>query len=293
MPREADMTHSKLTNKISLSSQSSSRDGAKIDRFLVHHAASTSQEGVVDMMVRGTRTVSANYVVGDTITLVVDEDRRAWTSGSKYDGGKGAAFDKRSITVETINNSTKNWTVSDKTFDNLARLIADVATRYEFPINDDTVLTHQELWTRFRASYPTACPGDLQRRKAELLTLARKYQSGKATGATTAPSTSKPASTAASSTTATAAQWKTIQEWLKRLGRYSGPADGVPGVNTWKGVQRTVRDRAGYTGPIDGKPGVNTYKAMQRYAQGGGYTGPVDGVLGANSWAGFVKRLSS
>ncbi|WP_334153058.1 N-acetylmuramoyl-L-alanine amidase [Microbacterium sp.] len=287
------MTHSKLTNKISLSSQSSSRDGAKIDRFLVHHAASTSQEGVVDMMVRGTRTVSANYVVGDTITLVVDEDRRAWTSGSKYDGGKGAAFDKRSITVETINNSTKNWTVSDKTFDNLARLIADVATRYEFPINDDTVLTHQELWTRFRASYPTACPGDLQRRKAELLTLARKYQSGKATGATTAPSTSKPASTAASSTTATAAQWKTIQEWLKRLGRYSGPADGVPGVNTWKGVQRTVRDRAGYTGPIDGKPGVNTYKAMQRYAQGGGYTGPVDGVLGANSWAGFVKRLSS
>ncbi|WP_164509834.1 N-acetylmuramoyl-L-alanine amidase [Gulosibacter massiliensis] len=287
------MTHSKLTNQISLSSQSSSRDGAKIDRFLVHHAAGTSQEDVVNMMVRGTRTVSANYVVGDTITLVVDEDRRAWTSGSKYDGGKGAAFDKRSITVETINNSTKNWTVSDETFDNLAWLIADVATRYEFPINDDTVLTHQELWTRFRASYPTACPGDLQRRKAELLTLARKYQTGKATGATTAPSTSKPASTAASSTTATAAQWKTIQAWLKRLGRYSGPADGVPGVNTWKGIQRTVRDRAGYTGPIDGKPGVNTYKAMQRYAQGGGYTGPVDGVLGANSWAGFVKRLSS
>jgi hypothetical protein len=100
-------------------------------------------------------------------------------------------------------------------------------------------------------------------------------------------------SAAAPSKTATKAQWKAIQTWLKKLGRYNGPADGVPGVNTWKGIQRTVRDRAGYTGPIDGKPGVNTYKAMQRYAQGGGYRGPVDGVLGANSWAGFVKRLAS
>ena len=88
-------------------------------------------------------------------------------------------------------------------------------------------------------------------------------------------------------------QWRTIQSWLKRLGRYSGPADGVPGVNTWKGIQQTVKLRAGYTGPVDGKPGVNTYKAMQRYAAGGGYTGPVDGILGPNSWAGFVRRLSS
>jgi hypothetical protein len=102
------------------------------------------------------------------------------------------------------------------------------------------------------------------------------------------------AAASSSSKSATKAQWKTIQTWLKKLGRYSGPADGVPGINTWKGVQRTVRDRAGYTGPIDGKPGVNTYKAMQRYAKaGGGYTGPVDGVLGANSWRGFVARLSS
>lgn len=95
-------------------------------------------------------------------------------------------------------------------------------------------------------------------------------------------------------TGATKAQWRTIQDWLKRLGRYSGPVDGVPGRNTWKGIQITVRDRAGYTGPIDGVPGANTYKAMQRYAaNGGGYRGPIDGVLGPNSWAGFVKRLAS
>lgn len=106
-------------------------------------------------------------------------------------------------------------------------------------------------------------------------------------------SAAAPAS-ASGGSSASAAQWRTIQDWLKRLGRYSGPVDGVPGRNTWKGIQITVRDRAGYTGPIDGVPGVNTYKAMQRYAaNGGGYRGPIDGVLGPNSWAGFVRRLSS
>jgi len=70
--------------------------------------------------------------------------------------------------------------VSDVTFDKLAQLIADVAARHGFDINDDTVLTHQELWSRYRKSYPTACPGDLQRRKGELIRLARQYRQGAA-----------------------------------------------------------------------------------------------------------------
>jgi hypothetical protein len=143
----------------------------------------------------------------------------------------------------------------------------------------------------------------LQRRKAELLKLAKSYQDGKATGGGTAaskPATSTPARASWEATafgigtTATAAQWKTIQSWLKKLVRYDGPVDGVPGQNTWKGIQRTVAKYGYYDGPIDGVPGTNTAKGMQSYARnGGGYTGPTDGVLGANSWAGFVKRLSS
>lgn len=285
------MTHSKLTNQIRLSGQSSSRGGQKVDRFIVHHAASTSLSGVVDMMVRATREVSANYVVGDKVICVVDEDRRAWTSASSH-------WDGRAITVETINNSTAGWTVSAKTFDNLARLIADVASRYRFPIDDTHIITHQELYTRYGASYPTACPGDLQRRKGELLALARRYAGGKtppkpAPAPKPAARKSWEASAFGIGTTATKAQWRTIQSWLKRLGRYSGPVDGVPGQNTWKGIQITVRDRDSYTGPIDGVPGRNTARAMQRYARAGGYNGPVDGILGPNSWAGFVRRLSS
>ena len=165
------MGFSSLASRVNISNQSSSRQGRSIDRFIVHHAASTSIDVVVGMMVSGSREVSANYVVGDTVVGVVPEEVRAWTSAS-------ADWDGRAVTVETINDSTNGWTVSDRTFDNLARLIADVAKRYDFPITDDTVLTHQELYTRYGASYATSCPGDLQRRKGELLALANTYLAG-------------------------------------------------------------------------------------------------------------------
>lgn len=171
------MGFSALVDDVRLTTQKSSRQGSRVDHFIVHGAASTSYSGVINMMVNRTRQVSANYVVGDRIAGVVDESERAWTSGSATDGGKGAAWDRRSITVETINSTgAPGWLFSDKTFDNLARLIADCAERYGFDINDETIVTHQELWTRYRASYPTACPQDLQRRKGELISLARKYR---------------------------------------------------------------------------------------------------------------------
>lgn len=162
------MGFSPLANKTTNTFQKSSRNGQRPDFFGVHHAASTSHQGVVKMMTSGSREVSAHYVVSDIIEGVVDENYRAWSLSSSY-------WDSRMVTVETINNSTNGWTVSDKTFDNLARLIADWAKRYNRPINDNTVLTHQEVYTRFGESYPTACPGDLQRRKPELLALANKY----------------------------------------------------------------------------------------------------------------------
>lgn len=152
------------------SDQRSSRDGAKVDRFIVHHAANTSVDATLNLFA-GARQVSAHYALGNgRVVPAVPESDRAWTSGSYED-------DRRAITVEVSNSRAGDpWPVADIEFENLARLIADVATRYGFPIDDDHVLTHQELWTRFGRSYPTACPGDLQRRKGELLELARKFQ---------------------------------------------------------------------------------------------------------------------
>lgn len=167
------MTHSSLTNGVQITSDSNART-QKIDRFIVHHAATTSLSAILSLFQPGGREVSANYALGSdgTLILAVDEDRRAWTSAS-------SAWDGRAVTIEVANSvAGGSWPVSDAAFDKLARLIADVATRYGFPINDDTILTHQELYIRYGASYATACPGGIQPRKAELLALANKYRSG-------------------------------------------------------------------------------------------------------------------
>ena len=84
---------------------------------------------------------------------------------------------------------------------------------------------------------------------------------------------------------------KRIQQDLANRGRYSGPIDGVWGVNSIKGIQTTCAN-VGYTGPIDGVPGPNTCHYVQVYAQRfGSYTGPVDSILGPNSWNGFALGL--
>lgn len=165
------MGFSKVATGTELTYQKSSRNGQRVSKFIVHHAATTSLSAILSAFA-GAREVSANYAIGQgQVVGTVDEDERAWTSASWYDG--------IAVTVEVANESAGgSWPVRPVDFTNLARLIADVATRHGFEINDDNILTHQELYTRFGESYPTACPGDLQRRKGELIALARSFQSG-------------------------------------------------------------------------------------------------------------------
>lgn len=105
-----------------------------------------------------TKNVSSNYVIGNdgTLWLTVDEDRRAHTSGSATDGGKGAAWDQRSITVEIANETgSPDWQISDAAIDTAARLFNDLRDRY--PLKN--ILGHRDLWENWGASYPTYCPG--------------------------------------------------------------------------------------------------------------------------------------
>ncbi|PPF18260.1 hypothetical protein C5B92_07020 [Rathayibacter sp. AY1A4] len=172
------MTYSKLARaSVKESPQSSSRQGAKVNLFIVHHADNTRAQSVVDMMTIPTKEVSSNYVVDETgPTGVVREEMRAFTSGSSSDGGKGAACDRRAITAEVINSTrAPDWRFDPRTIEHLARLIADVATRYGFPIDRDHVVGHRELYTRWGASYPTMCPGPSMDLDA-LVAKARAYQ---------------------------------------------------------------------------------------------------------------------
>ena len=152
------MTYSTLTNQVRTSSQSSSRNGTRVDTFLIHHQAGTNDDAVIAAMVSGSRGVSANYTISNEgrITSVVPEELRAWTSGSQYDGGKGAAWDRRSITVEIENQSAGgSWPISSAALNAAARLLKDLRTRYTIK----NVLGHRDLWERYSASYPTFCPG--------------------------------------------------------------------------------------------------------------------------------------
>lgn len=57
-----------------------------------------------------------------------------------------------------------------------------------------------------------------------------------------------------------------IQDGLRRLGRYSGPVDGVWGPETIKGIQRTIQAQNLYSGPVDGAVGKNTVIGVINYA---------------------------
>ena len=87
-----------------------------------------------------------------------------------------------------------------------------------------------------------------------------------------------------------------LQEGPAQQFGYTGPINGVFGVNSWIGMQKFLAAYYGYTGPINGVPGTNTYKALQRWASdkkhGGTYTGPINGVLAVNSWTGVDKALT-
>lgn len=155
-----------ITGKTGNGGKFSSRQGADVDHIIVHGMASTSYAGVLAMVADPNgRSVSANYFISNEgkIHGCVDETLRAWTSGSPSDGGKGAAWDRRSVTVE-VENSTgaPGWGFSTAAKTALAELMADVSARHKFPLTrtgkTGTVLEHRELWSLFNASYPTACP---------------------------------------------------------------------------------------------------------------------------------------
>ena len=170
------------------SSQRSSRNGVTIDHFILHHSAAFDVNQVLGEMVNATKQVSANYVVANDGTAygVVDEEDRAWTSGSSTDGGRGAAWDRRSITFEILDQTgAPDWTVSAAAQETVARIVADCSRRYGIApqrVGGDTgwtVYGHRELYTIFGASYSTACPGGLPldniaARSAAILTPTKK-----------------------------------------------------------------------------------------------------------------------
>lgn len=276
------MTHTGLASRVYDTFQKSDRLGTPIDTILWHHQAGTNSESVIAAMRSGARQVSANVVITNEgeIVVVVAEEFRAWTSGSTSDGGAGARWDRRALTVEIENEAAGgSWPISVAAIQAAARLRADWRARYD--IRQE--YGHRDLWNLFRASYATFCPGPE--------TVAR-IQAADPSGPipTTPAGTPSGASRVNYGYGLTTQAQLAAQQALARLGRYSGDQDGVFGPMSVSAMQRYLIDY-GYlpkTYVVDGVPGPNYGKAVQKLAQAHGYTGPIDGVPGENTSAGIV-----
>lgn len=128
----------------------SSPDRNKIDRIVIHHNATTSDEVARSTWyTRNGKQASAHYqVTPDKIWGCVGENFTAWHAGTW-------SMNLRSIGIEHLNSTgAPSWNIDERTYANSAKLIADICTRYNIPIDRQHIIKHSEV-------VPTACPGGI------------------------------------------------------------------------------------------------------------------------------------
>lgn len=125
-----------------------------ITKITPHHmAGNMCADDCARMHRDGNVHSSANYYIGSdgTICAGVSEDRRAWTSSSPWN-------DQRAITIEVANNSSgPKWTISDKAYEALVNLCADICKRYNIQPKYDGTSNGSITYHSMFAS--TSCPG--------------------------------------------------------------------------------------------------------------------------------------
>ncbi len=143
---------------------SSGRSGCRACKITPHHmcAVWTGERCAESFDVRG-RNASSNYCIGYEGEIVgcVDEGDRSWCSSSSWN-------DNRAITIEVANSSTGGeWPISQKSWDSLVRLCADICRRHGFRLeytgDSSGSLTEHQMYAA------TNCPGPyLHARMGEL-----------------------------------------------------------------------------------------------------------------------------
>ena len=145
-------TYSDLVTSVILSPHQYKRTHP-IDRITVHHMAGDLSVEGCGAVFRTERIASANYGIDSDgrIGCFVPEDCRSISSCSYSN-------DDRAINIEVANCSgAPDWKVSDKAFEALIDLCADICRRYGFRLNY-TGDTNGNL-TMHNWFAPTLCPG--------------------------------------------------------------------------------------------------------------------------------------
>ena len=157
---------------------------------VLHHAALTSLD-VLRSLTMGAKEVSASAICKNTLLeKMMGDGYRAWSLSDGY-------WDSALRSVETCNESTNGWTISDASHWKLAAAVAYwSATEGWWPHRDGaptnwTVIGHREVYSIHGGSYATACPGGMDLNLVTSRAQALRNGAGPAGGGTT-PIQNKP-----------------------------------------------------------------------------------------------------
>ena len=143
------------------------RSGAKINKIVIHHAATTNFDVMPGCW--QTRQASAHYGIGKAgeIRAYVDEDNTAWHAGN-WDANIS------SIGIEHTNSTgDPTWNVNQATIDASAKLCADIAKRRGL----GQLAPYKNLYPHSQFS-ATACPGVLKDKLQEIANKANAINAG-------------------------------------------------------------------------------------------------------------------
>lgn len=160
------MSYSPMVNRVGWAYEGNYTKGReeKLRGIVIHHACATTLQSVINTFQTPGRNGSAHYVVrDDQVGVMVNEEDTAWHC-SNWHGNC------RTIGIEVCNANLDDYAISDKSFDTLCKLVADIAKRNGFgkleylPDGDGTGITGHKDWV---GAY-TDCPGQLYPRLAEI-----------------------------------------------------------------------------------------------------------------------------
>lgn len=148
-------TNSSLVSYTQISPNRNSPRNQPITKITIHHMAGVmSVEQFGNLVANPAREMSANYAIGNDgrIGLFCEEKDRSWCSSSPWN-------DNRAITIEVSNDvNGEPWSISDKAYESLIKLCADICKRNGIKTLEFTGDTSGSLTYHYQFS-PTACPG--------------------------------------------------------------------------------------------------------------------------------------
>lgn len=156
------MSNSPLVNYTKISPNKTSPRNHKIDTITIHCVVGqVTVERLGDIFAPTTRKASSNYGIGldGKIGMYVEEKDRSWCSSS-------ASNDNRAITIEVASDTTHPYAVTDKAYNALIELVADICRRNdikELKWKGDKCLVGQidkQNMTVHRWFANKSCPGD-------------------------------------------------------------------------------------------------------------------------------------